>query len=162
MIYLGTVNRNDDPKEIGRVRVTVPGRFDTTDWLLSADTMGDGEGDSAGVVVPRIGAVCLVLLANGDASKGYYIVPNRSGYGIEGESIFIMGDIEIALAEDNAVIVKNVVDGITVNKIEFQTQTGCMIIKSSAILNIQATAVKIDAQDVEIMGRKVLPTGGDI
>ncbi len=163
MFYLGRIVANDDPTFKGRVRAFIKGRFEpSTDWLTPAATVGDGENSASGFVVPRVGAQCLLFFADGNFSRGFYLMPNRSGYGIDGESILHFGDMEIALAEDNAVIIKNVIDGITVNKIEFQTKTGRMIIKSAGILNVQATTVKIDAQDVEIMGRKVLPTGGNI
>jgi len=163
MFYLGKIINNDDPTLKGRVRAFVKGRFEpSTDWLTPAATMGDGENDAGGFIVPRIGAQCLVFFADGNFSRGFYFIPNRSGYSIEGEAILVFGDLEIALAEDNAVIFKNVIDGVTVNKIEMQTKTGSMIVKSSAVLNIQATALKIDAIDMTIMGRKVLATGDDI
>lgn len=164
MIYLGIVTDNADPREVGRVRARVKGRFEPhTDWLMPAVALGDGEKEAGGFRVPRKDSMVLVFFADGVLSKGYYMVPNRSGYGREDEMVIPFGDFEIAVAENSVLRVRDIDDsGYTTVKVEMQAGTGSILVTALNVVNIQASAIKLDAADVTIMGRKVKPTGEEI
>ncbi len=152
MIYLGTVARNDDPAERGRVRAKVPGVFEpSTDWLIPASPFG-GRARRGGCVTPAQDSAVLVIYAEGNLSKGYYIAVGEDAYSSDGETIIQLGDLAVSLVEDGGV---KVTDG--ASKIELQKTAGHLLIKAPATVRIEATTVKIEAPDLVLNGRRVVP-----
>jgi hypothetical protein len=161
-ITIGKVADNADPSERCRVRVRVPGRFEPhTDWLRAISMVGDGQDHDGvtrgGCTAPPIGTEVLVLFADNASAKGYYIPINMTAYGTDGEPIFQWKNVKVSISEDEALIVT---DG--ANKIEFQTQTGTILVSAPNRLVLRATLIEIRAPSVKINDRVVLPVGDEI
>ena len=72
-MYVGTVTRNDDPKKLGRVKVTVPGLLEPeSDWALPLGTHG-GTKSRGSYAPPDKGAEVAVFFNQGDVDRPFYL-----------------------------------------------------------------------------------------
>jgi uncharacterized protein involved in type VI secretion and phage assembly len=73
----GTVLDREDPRQAGRVRVTIPGLIEQgTGWALPLGTVGGGENGRGFFAVPETGAEVVVFFRNGNPDQPYYISAN--------------------------------------------------------------------------------------
>lgn len=157
MIYVGKVVDNADPLELGRVRAKVPGTFEpSTDWLIPL-FFGGSEADRGGGTTPRVDGLVLIILAEGNLGKGYYLTPNRNAYSKDGETVLVWGNVSVAIIEDTdpsggAVRIE---DG--ANLIEIQKATGSVVVESPNVVRVEATSITLRAPDLTLNGRRVLP-----
>lgn len=81
--YVGTVIYNDDPKKIGRVKVTIPNLFvgaqEELPWCYPHNpSQGGGKVGSGSVHVPEVGAELVIIFENGDYLNPKYIGSNQN------------------------------------------------------------------------------------
>jgi len=69
----GVVTDNADPLGLYRVRVSLPGEVDETDWAFPLGTSGGGSPQRGGFVVPAIGALVAVWFLDGDHEAPHYL-----------------------------------------------------------------------------------------
>lgn len=86
LIYEGVVTDNEDPKQVGRVRVRVPGIADDPDtgWAFPVGSPGAGVAQRGFFDVPGVGAEVYVFFLGGDPDKprfmtGHWGVRNDTG-----------------------------------------------------------------------------------
>jgi uncharacterized protein involved in type VI secretion and phage assembly len=73
----GTVLDRADPRQLGRVRVTIPGLVEQgTGWALPMGTVGGGEQNRGFFAVPEEGAEVVVFFRGGNVDQPYYICSN--------------------------------------------------------------------------------------
>lgn len=72
-MQIGVVTDNADPKGLYRVKVSLPGFIDETDWALPLGTAGGGSPQRGGGAAPAIGATVAVFFADGDHEAPYYL-----------------------------------------------------------------------------------------
>lgn len=69
-LYEGTVTDNADPKQLGRVKLTVPGVIEPeSDWAFPTGTLGGGGPQRGGVIVPEVGDSVDVRFVLGDPQR---------------------------------------------------------------------------------------------
>lgn len=72
--YLGTVTDNADPKKLGRVRLSVEGVVQNSDWALPAGNPGGGSSRHGLFSPPEKGASVFVFFLQGDVDKPAFMV----------------------------------------------------------------------------------------
>lgn len=73
-MYLGTVVDRDDPEQLGRVRVQVPGLVEpASPWAWPLGTVGGGARDRGLFAVPAAGATVAVFFRQGDLAEPFYL-----------------------------------------------------------------------------------------
>jgi hypothetical protein len=75
--YLGTVVSNTDPKQLGRVKCTVPGLFTgdatTLPWVYPKNPAGQGgRADTGGMEVPEVDSTLIIEFPFGDIYSPFY------------------------------------------------------------------------------------------
>lgn len=180
-IYDGTVYDNRDPLRIGRVRVIVPGIVEPySAWALPLGNPGAGSDESGFWMPPQIGANVSVMFREGDPDHPRFFTgswgapggtPESPTFardlspaeavqvaGLQTERWNIVADdrpgheslmIQDRLFEQNKIEIDGVGQGVTISG------TVAVQIKSTGVVNIQALQVIIN-------GRVVLPSGGPI
>lgn len=73
-MYLGTVVDRDDPEQLGRARVQVPGLVEpASGWAWPLGTSGGGAKDRGMFSVPAVGATVAVFFRQGDLHEPFYL-----------------------------------------------------------------------------------------
>lgn len=76
-LHAGVVLDRNDPEQLGRVRIRIPGFIDQgTGWALPLATVGGGERDRGFFAIPEEGAEVGVLFERGDVDCPYYLCGN--------------------------------------------------------------------------------------
>ncbi|MCP4607052.1 MAG: hypothetical protein GY847_42155, partial [Proteobacteria bacterium] len=84
-MHLGYVTDREDPEQLGRVRVCVPGLLEPhSAWAWPLGTSGGGSKNRGFFAVPEVGADVAVFFARGNLDRPHYL---SAHFGIvEGES----------------------------------------------------------------------------
>jgi uncharacterized protein involved in type VI secretion and phage assembly len=73
-MYLGTVVDRDDPAQLARVRVNVPGLIEPASaWAWPLGTVGGGAKQRGLFAVPVVGATVAVFFRQGDLHEPFYL-----------------------------------------------------------------------------------------
>ena len=76
-MYIGYVTAREDPEQLGRVRVCVPGLLEPeSDWAWPLGTCGGGAKDCGFFAVPPLGAEVAVFFEQGDIVAPRYLSTN--------------------------------------------------------------------------------------
>lgn len=180
-LYEGTVYDNRDPLRLGRIKANVPGVLEPySGWALPIGGTGGGAEDSGWWQVPAIGANVAIMFREGDPDHPRYFVggwgapggvPQSPSFASElpaGEAVQVAGletkrwnivvddrpgheSVRIVDRKfsGNSIEIDGVLQGVTISG------TVGVQIKSTGVVNIQAMQVIIN-------GRVVLPTGKPI
>lgn len=171
---LGKVVDRNDPQNLCRVRVRIPGIMEKTPW---AKPRGGGSNNEGIASVPPVGADVYVVFLNGDPRMPVY---QRADFGVtekDGPEIFpehtdpdihVIGLGPFRLVIDNrnqagitrtarAKLVKEI-NGVEedIAWIEITEENSIQIYADSAIGVEAGAIVSIDAPAVQVMGRKVM------
>jgi hypothetical protein len=73
-MYIGFVTHRDDPEQLGRVRVCIPGLVEPYGpWAWPLGTVGGGSKDRGLFAVPDVGAEVAVFFNQGDVDEPHYL-----------------------------------------------------------------------------------------
>lgn len=179
--YDGVVVDNADPLLIGRVRVMIPGLVEPySDWALPMGAPGSGS-DAYGLwCVPKIGSTVAVFFREGDVDHPRYLTscwrapndrPQSPTFVRElspSEAVQIVGlqtDAWEIICDDRLGNERLVLRSRAFpdNTITIDGVAQAVEISGTVAVQIKSTGlVNIDALQVTINGRVVLPTGGPI
>lgn len=76
-LYVGYVVQRDDPEQLGRVKICVPGVLEPESaWAWPLGTGGGGSKDAGLFAVPDLGAEVGVFFNRGDVEAPYFLTAN--------------------------------------------------------------------------------------
>ncbi len=85
-LYVGFVTKRDDPEQLGRVKVCVPGVLEPESaWAWPLGTAGGGSKNRGLFAVPEAGAEVAVFFNQGDVDAPYYLAAHWGKPGGESE-----------------------------------------------------------------------------
>lgn len=176
-LYNGRVTNRRDPLKIGRVRVTVPGICDETEWAFPLSmSRGNGRGFFS---VPDLGAMVGVWWLMGDLDRPFYVpghftAPGGAGQGptaVQAASVEGAPDIHVWETEDHLLLfdgragqeAMELRDKVTGDGFVYDRTTMSLEVKGTVSVKITSTgAVDIQALTCTILGRPVIPGAGPI
>lgn len=180
-IYDGTVYDNRDPLRIGRVRVTVPGMIEPySAWALPVGHPGSGSSERGLWFPLAIGANVSVMFKEGDPDHPRYFAGSWGAPDDKPESPTFASELSPAdavqvaglqtkrwdiVADDRPGQEKLVIRDreMDQNTIEIDGVAQAVTISGMVAVQINSTGVvKIDALQIILNGRVVLPSGGPI
>jgi uncharacterized protein involved in type VI secretion and phage assembly len=175
-VVVGEVTKNDDPDDMGRVKVTFPWR-ETSDETYWARTMTPMAGDDMGAYcLPEVGDEVLVAFAHGDQRFPYVLgslwnsdqkppetnegnndvraVHSRSGHEVTLDDGDSDGKVEITSSSGHTVTLDDATgsEKITIedksgqNSVEFDATAGTLTIEGGTKLELKATNIDIEGQ----------------
>lgn len=78
-LFIGTVSDNADPEGLDRVRVSVPGVIEESDWAWPLGGLGGGSKERGSSFVPVKGSAVGVFFEQGDAQAAPWYLPANRG-----------------------------------------------------------------------------------
>lgn len=175
-VVVGEVTKNNDPEDMGRVKVTFPWRkaSDETTW---ARTMTPMAGDDMGAYfLPQVGDEVLVAFAHGDQRFPYVLgglwntdqkppesnegnndvraVRSRSGHEVRLDDADRDGKVEITSSSGHTVTLDDATGSETItiedksgqNSVEFDATTGTLTVEGGTKLELKATNIDIKGE----------------
>jgi len=166
-LQIGYVVDRDDPLNLGRVRVNVPGVVEpASNWAWPLGAPGGGSSDRGIWWIPEDGAEVGVFFKMGDPDRPYYLpanwgdpggvseVPANSDGGDPDVRVFALGPYDLVIDSRSASKGFKIVDkAADDNIIEFDGVTRAMKISATTGIQITTTGqVEIDGVLVSING----------
>lgn len=169
-IYPGVVARNDDPRGLGRVRVTIDSLFDDdpTFWALPMGTSsGKDRGDWD---VPEVGAEVVVMFDDGNPDAPYFIRGNHAVSEVPPETDGGRINVKVMATKTYVVVMDDqgagkmtIIHRPTGAVLEHDGATLGVTVTGTTKLSLTATGqVDITGAVVTIQGRPVIPGAGPI
>jgi hypothetical protein len=181
--WTGIVVRRDDPEELYRVKLKIPGRLDETDWAYPFGFVA-GKKRGGGPFVPEIGAKALVFWEGGEINGTVNCIPGMfhrnwvpSGHVIgtgseAGQDNFVWQNSKLRIEVDT----RDASAGLRIAKldatgdaagtdltVDFDTVTNQVEISTTLGLSLKSTGtVTIEGGTVTINNRPVSPSGDPI
>ncbi len=169
-LYIGSVVDRDDPEQLGRVRVRVPGILEPASaWAWPLGTAGGGSKDRGLFAVPEVGAEVGVLFNQGDVDQPYYLAGHWGKPGGDSEvpkeaqrvkptnRVLATETFRIELDEADGTRGLRITNLKTQDVLELDAETNAVRIKGTTALVLEATGlVDIRGAIVQINGRRVL------
>ena len=163
-LYLGYVTRRDDPENLGRVQMCIPGLFEPHGpWAWPLGTCGGGSAERGFFAVPELGAEVGVLFAQGDREQPWYLAAQWG----RGEApraaspdnrVLTSGTFRIELDETPGRSGLRVTNTKTGDALAFDAETNTVELRATTRLTLRAEgAIDLDAPLVTIRGRVVRP-----
>ena len=173
-LYIGHVVDRDDPEQLGRVRVRVPGLLEPASaWAFPLGTVGGGSAGAGFFAVPEVGAEVGVLFNQGDVEAPFYLgghwgkprgqseVPAEAQRTSPTNRVFATAGFRIEIDEapgSRGVRITCLKNGDTV---ELDAETNAVRVKATTALVLEADGlVDIRGAIVQLNGRRVLSSSG--
>lgn len=181
-LYTGTVVKRNDPLNLSRIKINIPGILEPEDedagpW---AYPKGGGAKNWGRNSVPPFGADVYVQFVNGDIERPVWEPANHGRPIVDGQPqseafpehqdpdihVFGIGDFRLVIddREDNRSATFKFVKVVggeeqAIAWLEFNYETNSLQVYATSALEVKADAiVNIDAPTVQIAGRKVTPS----
>lgn len=175
-LYIGVVVDRDDPEQLGRVRVRIPGLVEpASSWAFPLGTVGGGSDRRGFFAIPEQDAEVGVLFNQGDVDQPYYLCghwgkpdgqaevpePVRGLSKEETPQIRAFETKRFVLVFDDrsgkeTLAIRDKTSG---DQIEFDGGAMGITIKATSALLLKADGlVSIEGASVQINGRIVLPS----
>lgn len=158
-----------------RIKFAIPGFIEPeSPWARPLSAMAGGSESVGAVGLPRLGAEVAIWFANGEPERPYYM---PAGWGDDEvpEEVRENADATIWSSENFAIVMDDTAnarrlriisrkqnennDGEPLDFIEIDAEDNSVTIRACTALNLEALGVvSIDAANVLIKGRKVMPT----
>lgn len=175
-MYVGHVTHRNDPEQLGRVRVCIPGLVEPYGpWAWPLGTVGGGSKDRGFFAVPEEGAEVAVFFNQGDDAEPYYLathwgkpdgqseVPEEARGDPPDNRVFATETFRIELDETKERQKLKLTNRKTGDHLVFDAEENTITLQGTTAITIRAVgAVSIEAAQVTIAGRAVRPIADPI
>ena len=175
-MYLGYVTKRDDPEQLGRVRVCIPGVLEPESaWAWPLGTSGGGSKNRGLFAVPEEGAEVAVFFHQGNVDAPHYLSAHWGKPGGETElpaeavrerpdnRVLSTETFRIELDETDKQRKLRLTNKKTGDHLVFDAEENSVTLEATTALTLRAVgAITIDAMQVTIAGRVVRPIADPI
>jgi uncharacterized protein involved in type VI secretion and phage assembly len=171
-LHVGVVTQRDDPEQVGRVRVRIPGLVEPESaWALPLGTGMGGAADHGFFAVPPLGAEVGVLFHGGMVERPYYLggawgrgePPAEARVTPPDNRVIATPTFRIELDEAAGGRRMKLTNTKTGDHLVFDAETNSVVLSGTTAITIRAEgAITLDAPVVTIRGRVVRPVAGAI
>lgn len=171
--YAGVVVDNEDPEGRHRIRARLPGYVETTAWAFPR-TMGGGSAQQGGHMVPAVGADVVVEFLDGNIDKPMYsggswnakempTTAKDAGTDAHKVAVLELGRFMLTIDTRDASPGFSIVDKVSGDGVILDAKQLALTVRASSLLLLKADAqLVLEAAEIMINGRKVLPTSKGI
>jgi uncharacterized protein involved in type VI secretion and phage assembly len=148
-LHIGYVTDRNDPEELGRVQVCVPGLLEPhSGWAWPLGTSGGGSKNRGFFAIPEVNAEVAVWFNQGDLNGDLFYLPAH--WGKPG------GESEVpAEAQKTRFQITNLANG---DAIAFDAEKNTLVISATTSITIQALgAIQLVASHITLNGRVLRP-----
>jgi uncharacterized protein involved in type VI secretion and phage assembly len=170
-LYIGYVTDRDDPEQLGRVRVCIPGLIEPhSAWAWPLGTVGGGSSNRGFFAVPEVGAECAVWFNQGDVDAPHFLsahwgkpdgaseVPEEAQKGPPDCRVFATKTFRIELDESEGLRRLKLTNRKTGDHLVFDAEENTVTLEGTTAITLKAVgAIKLDAPLITIGGRVVRP-----
>ena len=170
-LYIGYVTHRDDPEQLGRVRVCIPGLVEPHGpWAWPLGTCGGGSKDRGFFAVPEVGAEVGVLFNQGDLDSPCYLtahwglpegqseVPEEARRTPPDNRVLATETFRVELDETEGARRLRITNRKTGDHLELDAETNSITLQATTALTIRAVgAIRLEAPHITIGGRVVRP-----
>ncbi len=166
--YVGVVVDREDPENLGRVRVRIPGVMEPfSPWALPLGTGGGGSANRGLFTVPDVGAEVGVFFNQGDPKAPHYLTGNWGKPGGESEvppqarntydnTVLATADFRVEVNQTEGERVLRLSNVRTGDVVELNADRNSILIAGTTSVQIQAVGeIALDASVITIGGRAV-------
>lgn len=171
-MFIGYVVERDDPEQLGRVRVCIPGVLEPASaWAWPLGTGGGGAQDRGWFAVPATGAEVAVFFRQGDVEAPHYLsahwgkpegrseVPEEARKSPPDNHVLATPTFRIELDETIGARKLTLTNRKTGDHIVLDAESNTLAIEATTAVSIRALGVvTIEGTQVFIAGRVVRPT----
>ena len=175
-MYLGYVTDREDPEQLGRVRVSVPGLLEPhSAWAWPLGTSGGGSKNHGFFAVPELGAEVAVFFHRGVLDQPHYLsghwgvveneseVPDEAQKTPPNDRVIATETFRIEMDESEGSRRLKLTNLKTDDHIELNAETNELTIQGTTAVKIKAVgAVTIEGAHIVIGGRVVRPSKDSI
>jgi uncharacterized protein involved in type VI secretion and phage assembly len=175
-LFLGCVTQRDDPEQLGRVRVCIPGLIEPESaWAWPLGTSGGGSKDTGFFAVPEVGAEVGVLFAQGDFDAPFYLaghwgkpgggseVPEEARRPTPDNRVIATPTFRVELDEGAGTRRLRLLNRKTGDQLVFDAETNTVTLEATTALTLRAIGgVAIEGAQITIGGRVVRPVADPI
>jgi len=175
-LFLGCVTQRDDPEQLGRVRVCIPGLIEPESaWAWPLGTSGGGSKDTGFFAVPDVGAEVGVFFAQGDLDAPFYLaghwgkpgaaseVPEEARRPTPDNRVIATPTFRVELDEGAGTRRLRLLNRKTGDQLVFDAETNTVTLEATTALTLRAIGgVAIEGAQITIGGRVVRPVADPI
>lgn len=175
-MYVGYVTDRDDPEQLGRVCVCIPGFIEpSSSWAWPLGTCGGGSKNRGFFAVPEIGAEVAVFFNHGRIDAPFYIgahwgmpggdseVPEEAQKTPPDNRVIATENFRIELDESEGAKKLRIRNLKTDSYLLFDAEDNTITLSGTTAVTIKAEGtISLDAPMVTIAGRVVRPTAEGI
>lgn len=168
-MYLAYVTQRNDPEQLGRVRVCIPGVLEPESaWAWPLGTVGGGSKNRGLFAVPETGAEVAVFFNQGDVQAPHYLAAHWGKPGGENEvpeeaqktppdnRVLATETFRVELDETDKGRKLRLTNRKTGDHLVFDAEENSVTLEATTALTLRAVgAITIDAMQVTIAGRLV-------
>ncbi len=170
-MYIGYVTDRQDPQQLGRVRVCIPGILEPhSAWAWPLGTSGGGSKDTGLFAVPELEAEVAVFFKQGAVEAPYYLsahwgkpngvseVPEEAQLSSPDNRVLATPTFRIELNESKGARALKLTNKKTGDHLLFDAETNTITLEGTTAITIRAVgAISLEAPRVTIAGRAVRP-----
>ena len=175
-MYVGYVTQRDDPEQLGRVRVCIPGVLEPESaWAWPLGTSGGGSKNRGLFAVPEQDAEVAVFFNQGNVDAPYYLSAHWGKPGGESEvpeeaqktppdnRVLATETFRVELDESDKSRKLKLTNKKTGDHLVFDAEENTVTLEATTALNLRAVGgISIDALQITIAGRPVRPIADPI
>ncbi len=175
-MYIGYVTHRDDPEELGRVRVCIPGVLEPHGgWAWPLGTCGGGARDSGFFAVPAAGAEVAVGFKQGDVDEPYYLsaywgkpegeseVPEEARKNPPDNRVIATPTFRVEFDESKGARKLKLTNRKTGDHLVFDAEKNSITLQGTTSITIRAVgAIRLEAPQITVAGRGVRPVAEPI
>ncbi len=175
-MYLGYVADRDDPDQLGRIRVCIPGLMEPAGpWAWPLGTMGGGSKNQGMFAVPGLGAEVAVWFCQGAIDCPWYLcahwgkpdgqseVPEEAQKTPPDNRVLATETFRVELDESKGARKLKLTNKKTGDHFVLDAETNAIVLEGTTSITIRAVgAITLEAAQINIGGRVVRPTADAI